>query len=282
MQILGQSYDMSISFNSNIKLLMGGSYCGGSEWNKPANDIDKCFKLYFLRKGEAELIGEKGNITIKGPGLYFINGYTIKSQKCTSKMIVDWIHFQPESVYFNYILQFAPCGCELNNDAFSSFQPLFKQFNHFFLKRLDVNTERISKLEIQAFIQLAIAHVFKTLDKTIFENDTSIVRLLPALEYINQHYKSEINLKQVAEVCFLSPNYFHRLFSQTFNKTPLNYIRDIRMEEAIRQLTYTSKPVKQIAFDTGYEDQAYFSRSFSKTYGISPGLYRKQNSKRIP
>ena len=99
---------MSISFNSNIKLLMGGSYCGGTEWNKPANDIDKCFKLYYIRQGHATISDKKGIYDLVGPNLYFINGNVIQSQKCIKKMVVDWVHFKPDSVYFNYILQFIP------------------------------------------------------------------------------------------------------------------------------------------------------------------------------
>lgn len=233
---------MSVSFNANTKLIMGGSYCGGTQWNKSANDIDKCFKLYFLRKGSAEITSESNNFTIQGPNLYFINGYSIKSQKCIDKMVVDWIHFQPESVYLNYLLRSAPCVKKLDFEAFQSFKAIFKQYNPYFLKSLDNTAERITKLEIQAFIQFAIARVFTSLDKKVFENDTALLRLLPALEYIASNYNKAIKLNQVAEVCFLSPNYFHRLFSQTFNKTPLVYIHEMRMEETIRQLAYTNKP----------------------------------------
>jgi AraC-like DNA-binding protein len=282
LQIIGQSYDMGIGFNSNIKLLMGGSYCGGTEWNKPANDIDKCFKLYYIRQGSASISDKKGNYLISGPNLYFINGNVIESQRCIEKMVVDWVHFKPESVYFNYILQFGPCVQLLDQDFFKSFDPLYKLFNQFFLKRLSEAEERITQLEIQSFIQFAIAQVFKRENEEVIENENSILRLLPALEFISNNYNKEISLKQISEVCFVSPNYFHRLFSQAFQVSPLFYMRQMRMEEAIRQLVYTGRTVKEIAFDIGYEDEAYFSRTFSKLYSISPGKYRKQFNRRLP
>lgn len=273
---------MDISFNSNIKLLMGGSYCGSTAWNKNSNDIDNCFKLYYLREGKAIINSKDSCYTLTGPNLYFINGYTIDSQKSVSKIIVDWVHFQPESVYFNYLLQTVPCVCKLHMGSFQSFKPLFKQYNPYFLHRLNHINERIVKLEIQSFIQFAIASVFKVLDPQLFEKDNSILRLLPALEFINSNFTSEVKLHQIADVCYLSPNYFQRLFTQVFKTSPNNYIRQMRMEEAIRQLVYTNLAIKEIAFSIGYDDEAYFSRIFSKQYGISPGRYRKSNKGKLP
>lgn len=273
---------MNISNNTNIKLLMGGSYCGGSEWNKLASEIDKCYKLYFLREGEAEITGSGQHFKLSGPGLYFINGYALESQKCIKKIVVDWIHFQPESVYFGHLLRFTPCVCDLDLNAFQSFTGLFRQFNGFFLNRLDEVTERITGLEIQAFAQMSLAQVFRLIDKNLFESDNAFVRLYPALEMIINRYSEKFSLKQLAEKCFLSPAYFHRLFSRTFQVSPHAYITRMRMEESVRQLVYTSKPVKEIAYAVGFEDDAYFSRTFSKIYGTSPGHFRKNNRKRMP
>lgn len=273
---------MSIAFNANIKLLMGGSYCGGAEWNKQANDIDKCYKLYFIRQGKADIFGKRGSFPLSGPNLYFINGHSIESQKCIEKMVVDWVHFKPDSVYFNYLLQFSPCVQLLDMAMFQSYTSLFKLFNPFFLRRLKESEERIVQLEIQSFLQYAMAQVFKQNNESLIDLDNSILRLLPALEFISNNFTKEISLKEISDVSFLSPNYFHRLFTQTFQVSPLNYIRQMRMEEAIRQLVYTGRTVKEIAFDTGYEDEAYFSRTFSKMYGTSPGKYRKQFSRKLP
>jgi AraC-like DNA-binding protein len=54
------------------------------------------------------------------------------------------------------------------------------------------------------------------------------------------------------------------------------------MEKALRLLIYTDKPIKEIAYKAGYEDEAYFSRMFSKIYQESPGRYRKRNQNRLP
>jgi AraC-like DNA-binding protein len=44
--------------------------------------------------------------------------------------------------------------------------------------------------------------------------------------------------------------------------------------EAKRQLCYTSQSIKEIAYDLGFEDSAYFSRFFKKSTQVSPIDYR--------
>ncbi len=57
---------------------MGGSFDGGSNWDKTANEIDKCFKIYLFREGTAE-IASTGNIySLQKGNLYFINGFAIE------------------------------------------------------------------------------------------------------------------------------------------------------------------------------------------------------------
>ncbi|GAB3921275.1 helix-turn-helix domain-containing protein [Mucilaginibacter myungsuensis] len=48
------------------------------------------------------------------------------------------------------------------------------------------------------------------------------------------------------------------------------------MREARRLITYSSRTVREIAYDLGFEDDKYFSRLFKKTTGKSPGSYRKR------
>ena len=197
-------------------------------------------------------------------------------------MLVEWIHFIPESVYFNHLLKFSSCVDMLNISEFASFIGIFEYLQSFFNNTLQGSVHRILQLEIQSFIQLVLAKVFNSLDPRIFDRDETFIRLLPTLEFITENYRKSINLEEIAARAHLSPNYFHRLFTKTFHVSPFSYIRKMRMEEAVRQLIYTNKTVKEIAYDTGYEDESYFSRTFTKLNQISPGKYRIANHKKLP
>lgn len=282
MQHLGQSYQMKTGFDSNMKLLMGGSFQGGNVWNKPASDIDKCFKIYFLHEGEAIVSSENDKTALCKNNLYFINGYALSSQFCPDFMSVEWLHFIPDSVYLNHLLKTSSLVIPLDIHIFSSFIQLFGKLQDYFNSAHPLNKERSLTIEIQSLLQFTAAQILKQISASDFDKSTNFIRLLPALEFINVHYNSDIKLRMLAEECCLSPNYFHRIFKQNFSITPFEYILKMRMEKALRLLIYTDKPIKEIAYKAGYEDEAYFSRMFSKIYQESPGRYRKRNQNRLP
>lgn len=273
---------MKVEFNANIKLLMGGLYCGGADWDKNASDIDHCFKIYYLRSGRAELRAESCSFLLEEGAFYFINGYALRSQHHLSELVIEWIHFQPESVYFNHVLKQAPCALRLARPELPVLFSFQETLTPFFKNQLELSVHRTVQLELIALIHFTIASVFREMEKYQLEETEQIAKLMPALEFITRNYKKPVSLKQLAESCCLSPNYFHRLFTTAFGLSPLNYIRKMRLEEAIRQLVYTKKSVKEVAYDTGFEDESYFSRTFSRNYGMSPGRYRKENSKKRP
>jgi AraC-like DNA-binding protein len=261
---------------------MGGSYQGGNGWNKPANDIDKCFKIYYMHEGEAVVSSEKTKLTLCAENLYFINGHMLTSQYCPEFMSVDWIHFIPDSVYINHLLKTCSLVIPLDVQSFLSFMPLFGKLSSYFNDPCLIENERAVTMEVQALVQFTIAQVISQIDSDDFEASVGFIRLLPALELINTHYKTNISLKILAETCCLSSNYFHRIFRKNFGITPFDYILKVRMEEALRLLAYTEKSIKEIAYIIGYDDEAYFSRMFSKNYSESPGRYRKNNQSRLP
>lgn len=271
---------MNIRFNSNPKVLMGGFFQGGNLWNKPANDIDKCFKIYFMQNGEAIVYEADKLIKLSNNQLYFINGYKLASQYCVDSMSVEWLHFITDSVYLNNLKKSIPLVVSLDVSVFSSFIPVFRKLKTYF-ENSD-SEDKVITMEIQSLIHFALARVFEISNINKLEVSADYNKLLPALEHINTHFSSSISLDVLAGKCCLSSNYFQRIFKRNFGITPFNYILKMKMEKAIRLLIYTDVPVKQIAFTVGFEDEAYFSRMFSKIYNESPGRYRKNNLQHLP
>ena len=67
-----------------------------------------------------------------------------------------------------------------------------------------------------------------------------------ALQYIDSHLDEPITLEMLAEKFFLSPYYFHKLFSAIVGKPLAAYIRDRRVLHACRQLCQTEKTILDI------------------------------------
>ena len=75
----------------------------------------------------------------------------------------------------------------------------------------------------------------------------------------------------------ISMNY--SLFSSAFKTYTgtnfVNFLRDLRMEEAKKLLTETDLKVNEISVKIGYDNEKHFMKSFRASVGVTPGEYRK-------
>jgi AraC-like DNA-binding protein len=94
---------------------------------------------------------------------------------------------------------------------------------------------------------------------------------------MDSEYIRNPSLIEIAACSNISPNHFHRIFTETLNTTPLNYMLNLRLSQAIGLLSSTSLNIKEIALKVGYDNEFYFSRIFKKHFGICPSDIRKQS-----
>ena len=93
-------------------------------------------------------------------------------------------------------------------------------------------------------------------------------------EEIEVHFKKIHNASGYAGLLHSTIATLNRLSKLHFRKTLTNLIADRLIIEAKRELYLTAKPVKEIAFELGYDDEFYFSRFFRKQTGVSPQTFR--------
>ncbi len=93
-------------------------------------------------------------------------------------------------------------------------------------------------------------------------------------ESIEEHYKTKHSASEYADLLNISAKALARITKTHFNKTISNLIAERIVIEAKRELYLTNKPVKEIAWELGYEDEYYFSRFFKTNADVSPQLYR--------
>ena len=100
---------------------------------------------------------------------------------------------------------------------------------------------------------------------------------LVAAQYIHDNYFHRITVEDVAAAATITSKYLYKLFSEKFGMPPTVYIANYRMERACHLLTDTELPVSEIAHAVGFEQPGYFSNTFRRHFGISPGHYREKN-----
>ncbi|MEO5564248.1 MAG: helix-turn-helix domain-containing protein [Chitinophagaceae bacterium] len=92
---------------------------------------------------------------------------------------------------------------------------------------------------------------------------------------IELHYRKKHSAGEYAAILNVSPKALARITKVHFNKTPTHLIAERIVIEAKRELYLTSKPVKTIAWELGFDDEYYFSRFFKVNAEVSPQLYRE-------
>lgn len=93
--------------------------------------------------------------------------------------------------------------------------------------------------------------------------------------YVNEHYLEPLTVQSVAEAFDISTSYLSHVFKKTTGQTLIQYVIRRRIGEAQTLLISTSKPVKAVAEQVGYDNTSYFNMLFSRNVGMPPLKYRK-------
>jgi len=96
---------------------------------------------------------------------------------------------------------------------------------------------------------------------------------------VEQNYKTLHSVTEYANRLGISPKSLTKHFQKIGLQTPSDFIKNRIILEAKRQLLYSSDSVKQIAFNLGYNDPAYFTRFFTKSTTKSPLLFKTDYKK---
>jgi AraC family transcriptional activator of pobA len=112
-------------------------------------------------------------------------------------------------------------------------------------------------------------------DTTEFKIGTEPFILKTLKDNIEDHYKTKHSPGYYANMLNISTRALNRISKSHFNKTLTNLIAERIVIEAKRELYLTSKSIKAIAYELGFNDEFYFSRFFKSNAAVSPQLYRE-------
>ena len=95
--------------------------------------------------------------------------------------------------------------------------------------------------------------------------------------YIDNHFKENLTLDQLAQLAHLNKYYLAHTFRAEFGTSPINYLISRRVEESRFLLRETDHTLSQIARILGFSSLSYFSQSFRRLEGVSPMEYRRRH-----
>jgi len=124
-------------------------------------------------------------------------------------------------------------------------------------------------------IEHYLSALFAKMLRKIAMNDSFVPDLWEELRaYIDENPGGELTLSALAKKCFYHPAYFSRVFKQRFGISPSEYVRQKRMEYAMRLLQETELPVDEIIPRAGYNDRSAFYHAFSRAASMTPAEFR--------
>ncbi|OAX48922.1 AraC family transcriptional regulator [Paenibacillus sp. AD87] len=99
---------------------------------------------------------------------------------------------------------------------------------------------------------------------------SSSYRIREAIEHIVRHWEQPFRIEDLAETANMSVSSFHRHFKEITAMSPLQFQKQLRLQEARRLLMAESADAADVAFRVGYESASQFSREYSRMFGAPP------------
>jgi two-component system response regulator YesN len=179
--------------------------------------------------------------------------------------------------YFDVYVVFKSCagdvivlGC-LKADNWVELTSSLEKYIEKYLKRI-VLVEQ--KTVVNPITQLS--QVYQEMQHTFREQESFTPVVLLSQKYIEKnYYKENLSLQDLAEEMQISATYLSRLLKQEIGVSFIDYLTQVRVNKAIELMADPHKKIYEIAEQTGYSSQHYFSTAFKKVLGVSPAEYRK-------
>ncbi len=106
-------------------------------------------------------------------------------------------------------------------------------------------------------------------------------RIAAVLDFMNIHYMDSeadaITLESLARHAHMSANNLIRVFKQTMDIPPVEYLIRLRIRKACELLADPERQIKDITFAVGFNDSNYFTRQFRRIMGVPPSTFRKRS-----
>lgn len=117
---------------------------------------------------------------------------------------------------------------------------------------------------------------FKTdVQEALRQKRRHAARMTAIVDYIDQHYRENFGLADLAEAMGLSVPYLSSFFSKYMGVNFIQYYTDIKLTHAVRELLISDDSIETVAMNHGFPEPHAFVRAFKRKYGELPSVYRR-------
>lgn len=193
----------------------------------------------------------------------------------TNPWTIYWLHFDGEKAGFfseglDKPMMVSPQKNSRIEDRLQLFEEIFATLKNGYSKNnLDYS---ISSL----FHFLGSLKFLGAYRESIFNNQTPHDETDDAIHFMRENIHKRITLTEISNHVGFSESHFSTLFRKKTGFSPLNYLTQLKIQQACHFLDFSDMKINQISMSIGFDDPFYFSRIFTKTMGVSPSEYRSK------
>ncbi len=245
------------------------------------------YKIFWIEEGSGHYLVDFKEIEIKSAGLFFLSPGQIFTVKTKDIVRAYQISFDKEFYCVETHGKEIACnGILFNNVHKSSYIevdpseiPVFTNIINNIIYELQ-QPGSAHKEMLDSYLRILLVQALRRSeqDKMIVENPSEAKSKLAAdfIALVEKNFRTYHSVSEYAKLLFVAPKTLSKRLKAEKYATPLQIIKDRIILQAKRDLRYTSKSIKEIAFDLGFEDPGYFTRLFKKSTSLAPQQYRNE------
>lgn len=275
-------------FESNHKKF-GYLIIDGNAMTDINNEFYKSYiKILYLPAGYTLTIDFKQYNTFR-PALFFVNSNQYIQIQKTGQETGYFIYYNRDfycvqihdaevacdGLLFNNIYNLSMT--ELSDKEVKIIAAVYKQIEEEFVMTESSQEEMIRTYLKQLIIRATRIWKQQQLGKLNEEPNKEIEFFRDFSRLVEIHFRNKHTVADYADLLGVAPKTLSNKFNRLDLMQPNDLIKDRIMLEAKRLLSYSSLSVKEIAYQLGYDDPAYFNRLFTKKTGDTPSSFKKKH-----
>lgn len=247
-------------------------------------------ELIYILEGRMKLQICEKDFELSGNDIVVINSNEQHCYKASEDIL-----FAKVNISYNLIRQVyngisSVFLCNSSNEDKKEYEELGNILRHMLMNRLVANQdERVEKkicyeylAEYFHLIEELNAHFLIATSswEKLPQEQKLAQRITQINDYIQSNYAQPISLQSLAEHLHLSEGYLSRYFKTSFCMNFTDYLKQVRLSNALEELLYTDRNITMIAYDNGFSSVSFFNRIFKAEYGKTPSSFREVNSEK--
>lgn len=234
-------------------------------------------EIALIIDGQGENICNDIPCSIKKGDLYVMRVTDYHEIRTTRYLDIYSLNFieqvLPEDVIFTLNSINGNIALSLNDNDFNAIKTMFEYCS--MAEKQFQNNERF----IKNILECILIYIFRLGSfKKILPKDKQIHSFNKAITYLHEHFRENIRLDYLAEISHYTPNHFSTIFHREMHTTYNDYLNDLRIKHAKQLLTTTNLKIIDVGFQSGFNSYNNFYNTFKKNIGISPTVYRENNT----